>query len=162
MRDFGNKSKYKKLLKEFVDSGEVVRVIPAKDKLQMTRTANGIRWATEVCNLRRRVDIRQHADNETVSLHLIPVLDVMPKVIDSREVVDAMPKERIVMSPKQLVIEDEAPNFLYALTVTNYEDEETKVYLFKEVTAANEMKDFLVDLLPETTGVMVHEVKNPL
>lgn len=156
MRDFGNKSKYKKLLKEFIDSGEVVRVISAKDKIQMTRTASGIRWATEVCNLRRRVDIRQHADNETVSLHLIPVLDVMPKVVD------AMPKERIVMSPKQLVIEDEAPNFLYALTITNYEDEETKVYLFKDEKSATDMKNFLVDFLPETTVVMVHEVKNPL
>jgi cobyrinic acid a,c-diamide synthase len=156
MRDFGNKSKYKKMLKDFIDSGESVRVLNAKDKIQMTRTASGIRWATEVCNLRRRVDIRQHADNETVSLHLIPVLDVMPKVVD------AMPKERIVMSPKQLVIEDEAPNFLYALTITNYEDEETKVCLFKDEKSANEMRDFLVDLLPETTSVMVHEVKNPL
>ena len=84
MSKFGSKSRYRKILADFVESGQEKTVIKTSDKQETHRISGGLYWANRIYNFKRRVTIKQKAKDNEVHLILGPVneqlqLDERPK-----------------------------------------------------------------------------------
>lgn len=123
MSNFGSKSRYRKILADFVDSGKERTVIKTSDKQETHRISGGLYWANRIYNFKRRVTIRQDAKNNEVHLILGPVNEQLQ--------LDERPKEPIMNTHR--IIESATVQKGYILIVgTSIEDAIVKIFYDKQ------------------------------
>lgn len=123
MSKFGSKSRYRKILADFVDSGQEKMVIKTSDKQETHRISGGLYWANRIYNFKRRVTIRQDAKNNKIHLILGPINEQLQ--------LDERPKEPIMNTHR--IIESATVQKGYILIVgTSIEDAIVKIFYDKQ------------------------------